>query len=516
MPNPLQTCAGRVYVVGAGPGDPGLLTLRGAECLSRADVVLYDYLVNPRILEHTPQTARLICLGRHGRGRLVPQATIHQMMIDEARQGHTVVRLKGGDPAIFAHLADEADALSAAGVPIEVVPGITAMLAAGSHAGIPLTDRSQASAVALVTARQQDGEAASDLDVAALARFPGTLVFYMGVTVAEQWTAALIAAGKPATTPVAIVRRCTWPDQTTIRCTLGEVAGQMAARKLRPPAIVVVGEVAGAAHTAIDWFVERPLHGKRVLVTRPVGQASQAVGRLHELGADVLVQPAIEILPPDDWSPVDAALERLDKYDWLVFSSANGVRMLLDRLAQIADLRKLGSTKLATIGPGTTEALAGYRLRADLQPTDAYRAEALAEALAADAHGKRFLLVRASRGREVLADDLRARGGQVDQVVAYRSVDVEQPQPEIAEALAAGKIDFVTVTSSAIARSLAAMFGADLAQTQLASISPITSRTLRELGFDPSCEARSYTVNGLIESMLALAESASSAKTPDR
>jgi uroporphyrinogen III methyltransferase/synthase len=190
--------------------------------------------------------------------------------------------------------------------------------------------------------------------------------------------------------------------------------------------------------------------------------------------------------------------------------------MLLDRLAQIADLRKLGSTKLATIGPGTTEALAAYRLRADLQPTDAYRAEALAEALAADAHGKRFLLVRASRGREVLADDLRARGGQVDQVVAYRSVDVEQPQPEIAEALAAGKIDFVTVTSSAIARSLAAMFGADLAQTQLASISPITSRTLRELGFDPSCEARSYTVNGLIEAMLALAESASSAKTPDR
>ncbi|HEX4128789.1 MAG TPA: uroporphyrinogen-III C-methyltransferase [Pirellulales bacterium] len=502
MANQRQICPGRVYLVGAGPGDPGLITLRGVECLGEADEVLYDYLVNPRILDHAPSAARRVCLGRHGRDRLLSQDEINRLLIDAAWAGSTVVRLKGGDPAIFGRLADEAAALVEAGVPIEIVPGITAVLAAGSYAGIPLTDRQHASAVALVTGRQSDSEPPSSAELAALAQFPGTLVFYMGTTTAAEWTSGLIAAGKPADTPAVIVRRCTWPDQLTIGCTLGTVADEVARRKLRPPAIVVVGEVASAADAAINWFVRRSLHGVRVLVTRPRGQAVELSSRLERLGAEVLAQPAIEILPPDDWAPVDRALGQIADYDWLVFSSANGVRMLLDRLEHSGgDLRRLGSVRLAAIGPGTADALADYHLRADVQPEE-FRAEALAAALAGEARGRRFLLARASRGREVLAEQLRAAGGLVEQVVVYRSEDVRKPDPEVAAALAAGKIDFVTVTSSAIARSLAAMFGPGLAKSRLASISPITSATLRELGFEAAAEARQYTLEGVVEAIV--------------
>ncbi|HEV3007100.1 MAG TPA: uroporphyrinogen-III C-methyltransferase [Pirellulales bacterium] len=496
------TPVGRVYLVGAGPGDPGLITLRGVECLRRADVVLYDYLVNPRILEHLGPAAEAVCLGRHGRDRVLPQAEINERLLREARAGKTVVRLKAGDPAIFARLGDEIEALSGVGIVFEIVPGITAALACGSYAGIPLTEREAASAVALVTGRECSEKSSPSLDYPALAAFPGTLVFYMGVTTAGHWTQALVAAGKPPATPAAIVRRCSWPDQLTIRTTLGSVADEIRLRQLRPPVLVVVGEVA-AHDPGASWFTGRPLFGRRVLVTRPSEQTASLGERLCDLGADVLVQPAIEIGPPDDWAPVDGTLARLAEFDWLVFSSGNGVRYLLDRLCQQhGDLRRLGRVQLAAIGPGTAEALADYKLRPDTVP-DEYRAEALAESLAVDAPGKRFLLARASRGREVLAEQLRAAGGQVEQVVVYTSRDVPVPDPEIASALTAGKIDWVTVTSSAIARSLSAMFGEQLRLTRLASISPITSAVLRELGFEPAAEAAEYTMAGIVEAILA-------------
>jgi uroporphyrinogen III methyltransferase/synthase len=288
----------------------------------------------------------------------------------------------------------------------------------------------------------------------------------------------------------------------TIRTTLGSVADEIRLRQLRPPVLVVVGEVA-AHDPGASWFTGRPLFGRRVLVTRPSEQTASLGERLCDLGADVLVQPAIEIGPPDDWAPVDGTLARLAEFDWLVFSSGNGVRYLLDRLCQQhGDLRRLGRVQLAAIGPGTAEALADYKLRPDTVP-DEYRAEALAESLAVDAPGKRFLLARASRGREVLAEQLRAAGGQVEQVVVYTSRDVPVPDPEIASALTAGKIDWVTVTSSAIARSLSAMFGEQLRLTRLASISPITSAVLRELGFEPAAEAAEYTMAGIVEAILA-------------
>ncbi|NUQ62628.1 MAG: uroporphyrinogen-III C-methyltransferase [Pirellulales bacterium] len=490
-----------VYLVGAGPGDPGLITIRGAERLAKADLVLYDYLVNPSILRFAPRTAELICLGGHRLQRILSQDEINLRMVEAARRGRTVVRLKGGDPDVFGRSAEETEALRAAGIPYETVPGVTAALAAAGYAGIPITHAHHASAVALVAGQERREKQGPLLDYEALADFPGTLVIYMGVTSARQWSEAMLRRGKPADTPVAIVRRCSWNDQQTLRCTLGTVADVIAERKLRPPAVIVVGEVVSLASEGC-WFTSRPLFGKKVLVTRPRDQAEEMMAPLTDLGAEVLVQPAIEISAPADWTPVDQALSRLHEYDWLVYSSSNGVRGLLDRLLEIGgDLRRLGNVKLAAIGPGTADELREYRLRADLVPAE-YRAEALAESLAAGAAGKRFLLARASRGREVLADTLRTAGATVDQVVVYRSTDVEHPDQEIAEGLAAGRIDWVTVTSSAIAASLVRMFGDALRTAKLASISPVTSGALAKLGFPPAAEARQYTVDGLIEAIL--------------
>lgn len=500
MTTPMQQAAGRVYLVGAGPGDPGLITLRGVECLAQADVVLYDYLVNSQILEHAPRRAEQICLGRHGYGRVWPQAVVNERLVAEAAAGKTVVRLKGGDPAVFARVAEEVAALLAAGIEFEIVPGITAALAAASFAGIPLTHRDAASAVALVTGHESDKEE-SALDYRALAAFPGTLVFYMGVTSAAHWSSALMAAGKAAETPAAIVRRCSWPDQASWRCTLGSVGAVMAEQKIRPPALVIVGESA-ALESGSEWFWRRPLFGLKVMVTRPQGQIGSLRRRLHELGADVVCQPAIEVGPPADWSPVDAALRSLTNYDWLVFSSANGVEFFLNRLCgEHGDLRLLGGLRIAAIGSGTAEALAGYHLRANLIPTE-FRAERLADALAEQASGSRMLLVRASRGREILAERLIAAGAQVEQVVAYESRDVSVPDAEVQQLLRAGRIDWIIVSSSAIARSLSAMFGADLRRARLATISPLTSAALRECGYEPAVEATAYTMEGIVAVLL--------------
>ncbi len=502
MTDPAGTRLGRVYLVGAGPGDPGLLTLRGVECLGRADVVLYDYLVNPAILTHAKEGCELVCLGHHKAERTVPQDAINARMIEAAVQGKTVVRLKGGSPDVFGRGAEEREALREAGVPCETVPGITAALAAAAYAEIPITHGSHSSAVALVTGHERRCKEGPALDYEALARFPGTLVVYMGVTTARTWSEALIRGGMAPTTPVAIVRRSTLPDQQTIRCDLQGVADVIAARALRPPAVIIVGQVA-ASGPEISWFQSRPMFGRRVLVTRPREQAASLAGRLRELGAEVLVEPAIRITDPPDWAPVDAALARLDRYDWLVFSSSNGVRSVMERLlATGGDLRRLRHLRLAAIGPGTAEELQGYHLRPDLVP-DEYRAEALAEALAREAAGRRVLLARASRGREVLAEQLRQAGASVDQVVVYLSSDVQDPEPAVAAALTEGRIDWITVTSSAIARSLAAMFGDDLRRARLASISPVTSSVLRGLGFEPAVEADPYTMDGLIDAILS-------------
>jgi uroporphyrinogen III methyltransferase/synthase len=505
---------GKVYLVGAGPGDPGLITLRAVALLKRADVVLYDYLVNPAILNHCRPDAILVSLGKHGSGRVKTQDEINGLLESVAFGSNIVVRLKSGDPMVFARAAEELDYLVRHNIEFEIVPGVTAAFAAASYAGIPVTQRETASAVALITGREgetREGEdpvepASSSLDYAALAHFPGTLVFYMGVTTAEHWSHALIAAGKPRTTPVAVLRRVSLPDQKRIDTTLAEVASVVKQNKLRPPAVFIVGEV--AEHGADwSWFDKRPLFGQKVLVTRPAHQAAELTEPFAELGAEVLLQPAIEIRPLRNTDTSDCLLDCLGKFDWLVFSSTNGVRHFFERLTHIffeRDLRALGQIKIAAIGPGTADELARYHLKADLIPA-AFRAESLAQALQGGAAGKRFLLVRASRGREVLAEELTKAGGIVEQTVVYESVDVEQPDPAIAEQLAAGRIDWTTVTSSAIARSLVRLFGGSLRNTRLASISPITSATLRELGYEPAVEAKAYTMAGVVAAICCAA-----------
>jgi len=487
----------KVYLIGAGPGDPGLITVRGAECLARADAVLYDYLAAPALLDHAPPAAERICVGKHGDGKLWSQQEINAELIRRARAGQTVARLKGGDPTVFARLSEEAGALVAVGIPFEIVPGVTASIAAGAYAGIPLTDRDFSSAAAIVTGQEAPGKEESDLDFAELAKFPGTLVIYMGVTTAAAWAAELIGQGLEPATPAAIVRHCSRPTQQTIITSLEMIPSVMVGPPpMRPPAVVIIGEVVRRAND-FNWFESRPLFGRSIVVTRPIGQADGLARPLSELGAEVIVHPAIEIGPPNDWSPVDEALDGLADFDWLVFSSTNGVEYLLERLiARGGDLRALGDIKLAAIGPATAAALQRYHLRADVTPGD-FRAEALAAELAAQANGKRFLLARASRGREVLAEQIEAAGGEVHQVVVYSSTDCTSVDTALMNRLLAGEIDWITVTSSAIARSLAAAFGETLGRAKLASISPITSQTLRELGHEPAAEAEEYTMPGV-------------------
>ena len=492
---------GTVYLIGAGPGDPGLLTLRGADLLANCNVVLYDGLSNAELLKHAPN-ADHICVGKHGQKRIWRQEEIIDEMLRHARGGRKVVRLKGGDPAVFARTAEEIDALRAAEVPFEIVPGITAALAAGSYAGIPITHRKLASAVALITGHEEPGKAESALDWEALARFPGTLVIYMGVTTAESWTRALMNAGKAGDTPAALIRRCSHGDQQTVHCRLDEVAQRLTpASQFRPPVITILGEVTKLAET-MNWLERKPLFGQTILVTRPTEQAESLVRLLRDQGANVLVQPAVEIGPPKDWSSVDAAIRNLGEFHFIVFCSTNGVRFFLNRLLkQTHDIRSLGSAKLAVVGSQTASALANYHLAADIVPGE-FNAKSLVASVIPIAKNKRVLVIRASRGRDDIVDPLCAAGAIVDEVIAYDHRDVERLNPPIAEAISNGKVDWVTVASSATATNLHKLFGKDLAKTKIASLSPITSQKLGDLGYQVSAEASKATMKHLVDSIV--------------
>jgi uroporphyrinogen III methyltransferase/synthase len=492
---------GVVYLVGAGPGDPTLITLRGIECLRSADVVLYDYLVNPAVLEHAAPTADLVPLGRRRSGRGLKPDQITSRLVEEARKGRTVVRLKAGDPSVFARGADEESALREAGIPFEVVPGITAGLAVAAYCEIPITHHEEASAVALVTGRERDEKPGSTLDYGALATFPGTLVFYMGVTRAEEWSAALIAHGKSPDTPVAIVRWATRAEQQRVRCTLGTVAAVIAERKLRPPAVVVVGDVVARAPERA-WFDARPLFGVRVLVPGSAAASQGLRDRLTQLGADAVIQPAIRVGDPCDWGPVDATLLRLDQYHWVVFSSATAVDFFLRRLLeQGGDVRRLGRAMVAAVGEGTADRLARYHVRADLVSGE-YAPASFARTLAGRRAAGQILLVHSSRGSDALAGALAERGAAVDQVAAYESSDVVAPDPDVADGLAAGEIRWIAITSSAAARSLVRLYGDALKGARIATIGPLASAAVRELGYRPAVEAAPPTTAGLVDAIV--------------
>jgi uroporphyrinogen III methyltransferase/synthase len=502
MTQNLNPGPGSVHLVGAGPGDPGLITVRAVQCLQAADLVLYDYLANPTLVEYAPEGAELVRLGRHDHGRSLTPDEITEIMVKAALEGRNVVRLKGGDASIFARGGDEADACRAAGVPFEIVPGITSGLATAAYAEIPLTHYEDASAVALVTGHERDDKEESHLDYRALAAFPGTLVFYMGVKWAGRWSGALMEHGKPPDTPVAVVQWCSRARQQTCKCTLSTVAQVVGEKGLKPPALFVVGKVVDHA-PSLSWFQERPLFGTSVLVAGSRRTSGKLRQRLTILGAEVLTQPAIRVAPPPDWSAADAALARLDEYDWLVFTSGNGVDGLLSRVFEKGgDARTLGGVRIAALGKGTAERLGQYHLKPDLTPERVDAAE-LAETLSRNAPGGAFLLARASGDRPVLAEELEEIGAGVDQIPVYQTVEIKEPNEDVADALRAGEVTWITVTSSPTARSLVQQYGELLASSKLVSISPLTSATLRELGYEAALEASPHTLDGLLECLLA-------------
>lgn len=531
--SPASQTTGTVYLVGAGPGDPGLLTLRGWECLQRADLILYDGLVNPDLLRHTKAEAQRTCRAESPDGRRVPQEQINARMIAAARAGQTVVRLKGGDPFIFGRGSEEAAALAAADIPFEVVPGITAATAAAVYTGVSLTHRDIASAVAFVTgheasspdashlsggheplgsASRQRADAprsetcASRLDYRALATFPGTLVFYMGLDRLDQIASALIENGKPPQTPALVVSKATTPFQRTSIAPLSTIADAVRKAQLHAPSLLIIGDVVRVREQA-KWFEERPLFGKVIGVTRPEEQADDAIALAYQLGAQPIVLPTIEIAPPDDWSAVDAVLARLAEFDWIVFTSVNGVNGLLGRLWETGgDVRRLGGAKLAAIGPSTASALTKFGLRADIVPAE-YRAEALAEALRPHVGGQRILWARASRGRDVLPTELSNSGAAVEQAVVYQNRDVATfPEAELRR-LEQGELDWIGLSSPSIARNLSRLLTPAArrqigARTRLASISPVTTAAAKDVGLPIAAEATEYTWPGIFAAIV--------------
>jgi uroporphyrinogen III methyltransferase/synthase len=502
-----QTSA-QVFLVGAGPGNPGLLTLRAVECLSQADLVLYDRLVPPRLLEHTRPDCERVCVTELPGCHPERWPHIHRTLIEAARQGKRVVRLQGGDPFLFGRGGEEAEALREAGISYEIVPGVTAGLGAAAYAGIPVTHRLHASGVVFITGHEHTDKPESRVDWAWLARFSGTVVIYMGISRLSQITQALLEHGKPADTPAAVIHWGTTGDQRTVEARLSDLAATVQRERVAAPALVVIGAVA-ALRSRLAWAEHRPLHGKRILVTRPRHQAGDLVRQLEQFGAVPVVLPAVEILEPADWGPVDHALADLARYQWLVFTSANGVHALVRRLRQTGrDLRALGGLRLAAIGPATADALRGYHLEPDLVPAE-FRSECLAAALKERAADQRILLARADRGREVLREEL-ARVATVDQVAVYSQVDALNNAPGVLHELGRGGIDYVTLTSSNIARGLlrgldeASRSRIERGDVKLVTISPVTSAAVRELGLPVAAEAAEYTTAGVLDALVDL------------
>jgi uroporphyrinogen III methyltransferase/synthase len=476
-----------VYLVGAGPGDPGLLTVRAAELIARADVILHDRLIPPGVLESAPAGAELVYVGKQGGGPQMPQEQIDRLLVQYGTGGRTVVRLKGGDPFVFGRGGEEALVLRNAGIPYEVVPGITAGIAAPAYAGIPVTHRELASGVAFITGHEDPEKPETALDWPALAAFPGTLVFYMGVRALPRIAERLVAGGRPSDEPVAVVERGTLPGQRTVLATLADIAERAAAEHIKAPAITLVGPVA-ALQEQLAWLQTRPLHGRTVAVTRARAQASALAARLRDLGADVVEAPAIRT------QALDATLPDPRGYDLLCVTSPTGAERLFDHLR---DARDLAGVTVAAIGPGTARALRARGVEADVVPERAV-AEGLVEALEGIPI-RRALIARAAEGRDLLPDALRARGAEVDIVALYETV--AEPLDEAARAAAAGA-DYVLFTSASSVRFFAAA-GGSLDGPRLASIGPATSAELREHGAEPDLEADPHTPDGLIAALLA-------------
>ncbi|MDI6799656.1 MAG: uroporphyrinogen-III C-methyltransferase [Actinomycetota bacterium] len=508
---------GKVFLIGAGPGDPGLITVKGKEATSAAGVVIYDYLVNPALLKYANEQAELIHVGKSGAFHTLEQDEINNLLVDKARAGWTVARLKGGDPFIFGRGGEEALALAAEGLEFEVIPGVSSAYAAPAYGGIPVTHRGMATSVSFITGHEDPTKEESEIDWQALAHLKGTLVFLMGVKNLGLISKRLTEAGKSGATPAAVIRWGTTASQETVKGTLSDISDKVKAAGLKPPAITVIGQVVNLSDD-LAWFTKKPLFGKRVVVTRARSQASALSAKLAALGAEAIEFATIKIVPPTNFEALDLAISSITNsklpspdskpaFDWIVFTSANGVKAFMERLNHLGtDLRDLSGIKIAAIGPATAGELGMHNLKADLIPTE-FVAEAVAQALKSEGvSGANILIPRAEEARDVLITELEAAGAKVTVAPVYKTV-IDGAGGERARAmLAKGEVDFITFTSSSTVKNFAKSFkgnntGELLKGVKIASIGPITSSAAKELGLKVDIEAKEYTIDGLVEAI---------------
>ena len=497
----------KVYLVGAGPGDPGLITVKGRECIQRADVIIYDYLASPALLKYASPNAEMIYVGKKGGDHTLSQDGINALIVEKSKAGTTVCRLKGGDPFIFGRGGEEAEVLVAKNIPFEVVPGVTSAVAAAAYAGIPLTHRKLTATLAFVTGHEDPHKEESSIDWESLARGIGTLVFFMGVKNLPDITQKLIAHGKSPDTPVALIRWGTTPSQKTVTGNLDNISDRVKKAGLKAPAIIVVGDVVNL-RKSLKWFETRPLLGKRIVVTRAREQASDLVRQLAELGAECLEYPTIKIVPAQDTRPLEEAVAHLDTYDWIVFTSVNGVKYFFDHLfAAGRDVRALRHIRTAAIGPATADKMLQFGLKSDIIPEN-YRAESVVEAFRREKmDGQKILLPRAGEARPVLPVELRKMGAEVQEVTAYLTEKARDNADILISELQAEAIDMVTFTSSSTVKNFKSLLPPDefnrlIDGVKVASIGPITTDTASELGFKVDVTAESYTIPGLCEAIL--------------
>ncbi|HVE73279.1 MAG TPA: uroporphyrinogen-III C-methyltransferase [Thermoanaerobaculia bacterium] len=488
--------SGIVYLVGAGPGDARLLTLRAAELIGKADLVALDALVSRDIVAMIPKTTEIVYVGKRAAAHAVPQDQINRLLVDEAKKGRMVVRLKGGDPFVFGRGGEEAEELLAAGVPVEIVPGISSSIAGPAYAGIPVTHRSYATSVTLVTAHEADS-GSTGIKWPALAQLDGTIVFMMGFANLPSICHRLIEHGMSGDRGCAVISKATLPDQRTIVGTLRNIEARVSEAKLETPALIVVGDVVNL-HDTLNWFETRPLYGKRVVVTRAREQASELKRLLEDEGAQVLQFPAISIVPPESWESLDAAIT--SHYDWLVFTSANGVSSFFGRLTAMGkDARALAGTQVAAVGQLTANHLLARGIHPDVMP-ERFISTELLPLLPADQTGIRTAVVRAEEGRDELLDELRRRGGTVHLAVAYRTVAADIDVDELRALIEQDAVDVITFTSASTVDNFFAKLTPGRAL--LASIGPATSDAIRKHGRQPDIEAANATIASLRDAIL--------------
>jgi uroporphyrinogen III methyltransferase/synthase len=507
MPEKSFTKKGHVYLIGAGPGDPGLITVKGRECITRADVVIYDHLANEALLSFASLEAELIYAGKVAGAHNREQRQINELLVEKALAGRVVARLKGGDPFVFGRGGEECEALAAAGILFEVVPGVTAGIGAPAYAGIPLTHRDVTTSVAFVTGHEHPGKETSEIDWERLSLGSGTVVFYMGMKNLPQIAENLIAHGRSPETPVALIRWGTRPEQEILIGTLADIAEKAGKAGFKPPAITVVGDVV-KLREKLRWFDNRPLSGRGIVVTRAADQAGEFSAMLAELGASVHECPTISIVSPEDCTELDWAIASLASFHWLVFTSVNAVKYFFERLAALGlDSRAIGACRVCAVGPKTATALLPSGVRADLVPDD-YKAEGVIAAFRAmDIKGKRFLFPKGDKARDVIQSGLADLGGEVLAPVAYRNVIPEGLPEQVLAALEERRIDCITFTSSSTVENLGVMLGENrllhlLEGVAVAAIGPVTARTCRELGLEIQIEPKESTLAALTEEVV--------------